>query len=92
MHIIIKRSKSALYIIENLKNLNLKGIPKITIIGDDVKEIKDGKDRTTIINDYHILPTAGHAGINRTLHTIQQKFYWPNMKQDIRKFIKSCEL
>lgn len=92
VHIIIRRSKSALYIIENLKNLNLKGIPKITIIGDDVKEIKDSKDRTTIINDYHILPTAGHAGINRTLHTIQQKFYWPNMKQDIRKFIKSCEL
>ena len=47
---------------------------KIIIIGDDIKEVKDSKDRQTIINDYHVLPTAEYAGISRTLHTMQRKF------------------
>lgn len=92
VHIFIKRHKSAIQIIKNLKNLKYKGLPKIIIIGNDVRQINDVKDRQTIINDYHVLPTAGHAGVNRTLNTIEQKFYWPKMKQDIRNFIKSCEL
>lgn len=37
--------------IENLKKLNTKGIPKVTINGDEVKEVKESKDSPTIIND-----------------------------------------
>lgn len=37
------------------------------------------------------MPTAGHAGIKRTINTIRQKYYWKGINQDVSTFIKSCE-
>lgn len=82
-----------LFIIQNLKNIHKKGIPKVIIIGDEIREITDNKQKQIIINDYHVLPTAGqHAGIQRTLRTIQKRYLWKNMRKDIAEFISRCEL
>ena len=34
--------------------------------------------------------TAGHLGIKRTLTKVRDRFYWPAMKNDVRRWIKSC--
>ncbi|KAE9523073.1 hypothetical protein AGLY_016527 [Aphis glycines] len=49
----------------------------------------------TLINDilksYHDSPTGGHTGISRTIHKIQNKYYWPSLHKDTTNFIKSCD-
>lgn len=48
----------------------------------------------TMINQilflYHDHPTAAHFGINKTLHKLTSKYYWPNMCRTITNYIKSC--
>ncbi len=33
----------------------------------------------------------GHLGVDKTLAAMQQLFYWPNMVDDVRLYIKTCE-
>ena len=33
---------------------------------------------------------VGHLGIERTLSLLRDRFYWPNMAQDVEIYIKSC--
>lgn len=77
---------------ENIMQNDLaKRVPSILKISNKVKIINDDTTKKLILNDYHILPTAGHAGIKRTINTIRQKYYWKGINQDVAKFIKSCE-
>lgn len=34
---------------------------------------------------------AGHFGVNKTYNHLLRYFYWPRMKRDVRKYIKTCE-
>lgn len=43
-----------------------------------------------ILTMYHSSPIAGHFGIRRTYCKIVNHYWWPNMKKDIQRFIKSC--
>ena len=72
------------------KNDLIKGIPHIIRISNKVEFIEDKATIKLILNDYHLRPTAGHAGIKRTLNIIKQKYFWKGMKQDVTDFIKSC--
>ena len=38
----------------------------------------------------HETPLAGHPGIAKTLELTTREFWWPNMKQDIEKYVKGC--
>ena len=46
--------------------------------------------RAFLLRLYHSSPMAGHMGSDRTLEAMRRHFYWPGMKKDIRKWIKSC--
>lgn len=63
---------------------------KINVI-NKAQNIDDKETRKLIINDYHILPTGGHAGINRLFNNIRKKYFWPGMREDIMKFVKKCD-
>ena len=41
-----------------------------------------------ILAAYH--DERGHLGIERTYHAISRQFYWKNLYQDVRKYVKSC--
>jgi len=43
-----------------------------------------------ILKSYHESPTGGHTGITRTIHKIQNKYYWENLVKDTTNFIKTC--
>ncbi|KAJ1526799.1 hypothetical protein ONE63_008370 [Megalurothrips usitatus] len=38
----------------------------------------------------HDAPTSGHGGAFRTLERLRAKAYWPNMKEDVDRYVKSC--
>ena len=44
-----------------------------------------------IMYQYHNTLLAGHQGVQRTYHTLKQKFYWFNMFQIIRQYIACCQ-
>ena len=33
---------------------------------------------------------AGHFGIEKTVAVLQKYFYWPKLRQDVNRYIKSC--
>ncbi|WVZ01852.1 hypothetical protein V8G54_022658 [Vigna mungo] len=43
-----------------------------------------------ILQEFHTSKIGGHAGITKTASRIANQFYWPNMQQNIRKFINEC--
>ena len=40
----------------------------------------------------HILPSAGHQGISRTVAKIREKYYWYSMTEEIHSFVVTCEV
>ena len=47
--------------------------------------------RTQILHDHHDTPLAGHLGRDKTLARIKDKFYWPRMDHDIKRYVKTCD-
>ena len=41
----------------------------------------------TMMHDH---PSAGHPGRDETLRKVQQKYWWPGMKQWIADYIHGC--
>ena len=46
--------------------------------------------RTKLLKIYHDSPTVGHPGIARTLSTLLRSFSWPQVKDAVIKYVKSC--
>ena len=46
--------------------------------------------REQLIAEHHDTGIAGHFGRNRVLAAVQQKFWWPQMKNMIAEYIRSC--
>lgn len=63
---------------------------KICIV-QDKQNIADEKLRRIIINDFHMLPTGGHAGINRMYKNIRKYYFWNSLRKDIEEFVKRCD-
>lgn len=46
--------------------------------------------RSGIITSLHDDQLAGHCGSRRTLHRIQERYFWPGMVRDVKKHVKAC--
>ncbi|CAF2908943.1 unnamed protein product [Rotaria sp. Silwood2] len=45
----------------------------------------------TLLEAFHDHPLSGHFGVQRTLHKIRTRFWWPNMRKSIEHYISSCQ-
>lgn len=43
-----------------------------------------------VIRLNHDLPTAGHAGVAKTLDRVRQKFWWKCMDKDVMDYVRTC--
>jgi len=43
-----------------------------------------------VLQYHHNHVLAGHLGQNKTLELIQKHYTWPNIRDDVQKFCKSC--
>uniref|UniRef100_A0A2S2QEP6 RNA-directed DNA polymerase n=1 Tax=Sipha flava TaxID=143950 RepID=A0A2S2QEP6_9HEMI len=43
-----------------------------------------------VLKSYHESPIGGHTGISRTIHKLQNKYYWTTLSKDTTQFIKTC--
>lgn len=47
--------------------------------------------RLAIMQVAHEIPLGGHLGRKKTLHRINQRFYWPTTSDEVARFCRSCE-
>lgn len=90
--VIIKCKRNKYQIEEFLKEFKLlkDNVPRLLII-KDVTRIHDKDMKTVVLNDFHLLPTSGHVGVNRMLNNIKKYYYWPGMSNDVKEFVKKCK-
>ena len=49
--------------------------------------------RDDILKSYHdCLAGGGHQGFERTYAAIRNKYFWPCMYEDVRQYVKTCEI
>ena len=55
--------------------------------------VPERKDlRLELLEQHHDSPMAGHQGQARTLELLSRNYYWPTMKQQVNKYVESCEV
>jgi len=47
--------------------------------------------RSTLIAKHHEPPQAGQGGTAKTTKLISRRYYWPKIREDIKRFIKYCD-
>lgn len=58
--------------------------------GDRVYVPKWGNLRKEIIKECHDSKWAGHPGMTRTLALLQNSYYWPQMRDDVDAYVRTC--
>ncbi len=46
--------------------------------------------RTPLIHSVHTSLGTGHPGANSTHSLLKDRFWWPNMARDVRRFVQGC--
>ncbi len=46
--------------------------------------------RLIILRQLHDLRISGHQGVARTMHKVQQRYYWPGYAQDVARWCAKC--
>jgi hypothetical protein len=48
------------------------------------------ESREVILHDFHSTPVGGHQSAQRTLNNIQEQYFWPGMKREVRLYSDQC--
>lgn len=56
------------------------------------KYVVPKEERSTILRSCHDDPLAGHGGIFKTFGRIANRYYWPKMRADITRYVRSCSV
>ena len=47
--------------------------------------------KATVLQQVHNSPLGGHSGFLKTLHRVKRDFYWPGLREDVKKYVKECD-
>lgn len=75
-----------LFIRENILYKNNRRQPRLPLRVVKKTEVE------TILYNMHSDVTAGHFAFERTFLRTSTKYYWPQMGDDIKKYIQACEI
>ncbi|KAL4290180.1 hypothetical protein GQ457_14G026510 [Hibiscus cannabinus] len=48
--------------------------------------------RSLLLREYHESVSGGHAGMLRTFHRLSANFFWENMRREVRKYVRECQV
>ena len=52
---------------------------------------EEGQWRLLVIHEAHCPPIPdSHRSINRTMESLQGEYYWPNMRDQVKQYIRDC--
>lgn len=52
--------------------------------------IHQGSTRQFLIQEFHSRGLAAHLGRDKTLAILEERFYWPHIRQDVTRFVQRC--
>ena len=52
--------------------------------------LTNDEEKAKVLRTYHDVPSRGHPGVSSTLKSIQNHYTWPNMRQDVEEYIRTC--
>lgn len=64
---------------------------KISLVNKPKFKPQTKQEIKTILEENHSSAISGHAGYLRTYKRVKENYKWPNMKRDIKTYIKSCQ-
>ena len=50
------------------------------------------QDKDMLLYNFHTSPLGGHFGIKKTIENIKEKYFWSNMTEEIKQYIKTCDV
>lgn len=62
----------------------------ITVCYGDI-ELPNEIEHDGIIRENNSSVTGGHKGAAKTYERIRERYYWPNMRDKVRDFVRNCE-
>ena len=94
----IKEGMQQDHLAKNLLKLAIEGKTRrfweddglLLTVGNRVFVPKWGNLRREILKEFHDSLWAGHPGMNRTLALVQQNYYWPQLKDDVEAYVRTC--
>ena len=48
--------------------------------------------RSKVISCHHNDPLVGHFGIDKTRELVDQKYYWPSLRKDVKNYVRGCDI
>ncbi|XP_044317448.1 uncharacterized protein K02A2.6-like [Drosophila rhopaloa] len=48
-------------------------------------------NRVRVLRECHDAPTAGHLGVRKTISRLSQRYFWPGMFRDAKRYVQRCE-
>jgi hypothetical protein len=48
--------------------------------------------RQKLLEEIHDSSIGGHSGVNTTYRRLKAMFYWPGMKEEVHKYVQSCQI
>lgn len=52
--------------------------------------VPKGSLRLLVIAELHSGGLCGHFGQDKTEALVRQRYYWPSLQRDVRKYVQSC--
>ena len=52
--------------------------------------VPKGKLRLALLKECHDGPVAWHRGVKPTLVELVKNYYWPNLRDNVEQYVKSC--
>ncbi len=52
--------------------------------------VPKGRLKDVLLKECHDGPLAGHGGAKRTTTFLKKSYYWPNLKEDAKEYVKTC--
>ncbi|HBK71150.1 MAG TPA: hypothetical protein DDZ39_05755 [Flavobacteriaceae bacterium] len=97
-----RADKGLFYIIEDTANIqnNSFANPRYElqsrilkyVTGNKVLTVIPDKLQEKIIKEYHDGPMGGHLSAKKTISAIGNRYYWKNLKDDVKEWCKTCNI
>lgn len=73
-----------------LKQLSFDEHRQLYFCQDRVAVPDDLQLKQKILQECHDAVTSGHLGLDRTLYSVCQRFWWPRMRKHIHQYVQTC--
>lgn len=67
--------------------MRLVGDKWVMVLPGDAHEL-----RLAVLSELHASALGGHMGRRKLEMQVRQRFYWPTLSADVRKFCQECDI